>query len=100
MTPIAPEAIYPKDLEKPVEQRGPNVRTILAACNPWRLADSYTEIMMKVWFEELPHPVPFCATPFDCEGHGRELWFRAMKGEYGEIEVVTITDRRLTNGQH
>ena len=43
---------------------------------------------MWVWFEELSEPIQFCASPFDCEGHGRELWFRAMKGEYGEIEVI------------
>lgn len=43
---------------------------------------------MLVWFEELSEPVQFCATPFDGEEYGRELWFRAMKGEYGEIEIL------------
>lgn len=64
-------------------------RTIVAATEPRRLADSYTEVRLKVWFEELDEPVDFIATPFDCERHGKELWIRAMAGEYGPIEVVT-----------
>lgn len=43
---------------------------------------------MLVWFEELKEPVEFWATPFDCERHGKELWIRAMAGEYGPIEIV------------
>jgi len=67
-----------------------NQRTIVAAMFPRRYEDSYTEIFLKVWFEELTAPVEFLATLFDCEGHGRELWFRAMKGEYGPIEIVSM----------
>jgi hypothetical protein len=66
-------------------------RTIVGAMCPHRYEDSFTEIWLKVWFEELDFAVPFLATVFDCEGHGRELWFRAMKGEYGEIEVIGPT---------
>ncbi len=65
-----------------------NTRTIVSAINPVRFEDSYTEIYLKVWFEELDEPVIFCATPFDCERHGKELWIRAMAGEYGQINVV------------
>lgn len=63
-------------------------RTIISAMQPRRLADSYTEIWMLVWFEELPEPVEFLASPFDPERHGKELWIKAMAGEYGQIEVV------------
>lgn len=64
-------------------------RTIIAATEPRRRADSYTEILLKVWFEELDEAVDnFIASPFDCEPHGRVLWFRAMRGEYGPIEVI------------
>ena len=65
-----------------------NARTIVAALQPWRYQDSYTEINMQVWFEELNEPVIFTASVFDCERHGKELWIRAMAGEYGEIEVI------------
>ncbi|MGY3278113.1 hypothetical protein [Bradyrhizobium sp. S3.7.6] len=65
--------------------------TIIAAMYPRRYEDSYTEIFLKVWFEELSEPVEFLATLFDGEGHGRELWFRAMKGEYGPIEIIGTT---------
>lgn len=69
------------------------IRTIISAMSPKRLEDSYTEIFMKVWFAEFDGPLDgFVATPFDCEPHGRELWFRAMKGEYGPIEVIKRED--------
>jgi hypothetical protein len=62
---------------------------IISAINPRREADDFTMIWMEVWFEEFNGPLLFGATLFDCEGHGRELWFRAMKGEYGEIEILS-----------
>ena len=65
-------------------------RTIISATEPRRFVDSYTEILLKVWFEELGEPVGFLATPFDCERHGKELWIRAMAGEFGEIEVIDM----------
>jgi hypothetical protein len=61
---------------------------IISALNPRRRVDDFTDIWMEVWFEEFSGPLTFCATLFDCEPHGRELWFRAMKGEYGEISVI------------
>lgn len=61
---------------------------IIAATSPWRFEDDYTIVYLKVWFTEFEHPFEsYGATMFDCEPHGRELWFRAMKGEYGPIEV-------------
>jgi hypothetical protein len=62
--------------------------TIVSATNLYRQEDDFTEVFMKVWFEEIDHPLQFTATSFDCTMHGRELWFRAMKGEYGPIEVI------------
>jgi len=63
------------------------VRTIISAMNPWRYEDDYCSIFMMVWFEELDEPVPFVASPFDSERHGKALWIRAMAGEFGAIEV-------------
>lgn len=61
---------------------------IISAIAPWRHENSYTEIFIRVWFTEYSEPFDnYLASCFDCEAHGRELWFRAMKGEYGEIEV-------------
>lgn len=65
-----------------------NKRTIISAMDLVRYADSYTEIWMTVWFEEFDGPVDFMATPFDCERHGKELWIRAMAGEFGEIKII------------
>jgi hypothetical protein len=63
-------------------------RTIVSALSPCRYEDSFTEIWLKVWFEELSEPVVFCATPFDCERHGKVLWIMAMRGDFGPITVV------------
>jgi hypothetical protein len=67
-----------------------DVRTIVAATEPTRFRDSSAAIMLKVWFEELDEPVSVVATPFDCERHVKELWIRAMAGEYGPITVLPI----------
>jgi len=68
-----------------------NVRTIISAMNPWRFEDDYTIIFMAVWFEEKDFSFfeNYPSSLLDCEPHGRELWFRAMKGEYGPIEIIT-----------
>lgn len=73
-------------------------RTIVSALGPKIVRGDYTDIHLTVWFEELPASVPFIASIFDCEPHGRELWFRAMKGEYGEIEIVDVMPSALIGG--
>lgn len=62
-------------------------RTIISAMNPFRYEDNYTEIFMTVWFEEIDMALDFVASPLDTERHGKELWIRAMAGEFGPIEV-------------
>ena len=74
-------------------------RTIISAMHPRRYRDSFTEIIMWVWFEELDGPLPVCATPFDCERHSKELWIRAMAGEYGPIEVMPESPPMLSLAQ-
>jgi hypothetical protein len=61
---------------------------IISAMNPKRRDGDYTMILMDVWFEEFDGPLPFAASPFDCERHGKELWIRAMAGEYGPVTVI------------
>ena len=65
-------------------------RTIVSAIDPHRSSDDY-RVFLKVWFEELSEPVPFLADPFDCEVHGRELWIRAMAGEYGPVTLHDVS---------
>lgn len=63
------------------------VRTIISAIDPVRMAGEHT-VLLKVWFAELDEPVLFNASPLDCEPHGRELWIRAMAGEYGPVLIT------------
>jgi hypothetical protein len=74
-------------------------RTIISAVEPVRIRGDYT-VRLKVWFEELDQPVIFIANPFDCELHGRELWIRAMAGEYGPVELVELAPRMLEHDHH
>jgi len=68
-----------------------NKRTIVSAMGPSRFQDDLTLVFLKkVWFEELSEPVSFVADIMDGEEHGRELWFRAMKGEYGPMEIILM----------
>jgi hypothetical protein len=60
---------------------------IISATNPVRYV-GHCEVWLKVWFAEFDGPLePYCASPFDCEVHGKELWIRAMAGEYGPVEI-------------
>ncbi|WP_421260253.1 tail fiber assembly protein [Aeromonas sp. 600774] len=45
-------------------------------------------INMEVLFSHLPDFVPFSARKDDAEEHGRELYTRAMFGEFGTITVI------------
>jgi len=43
---------------------------------------------MEVWFSHLPDYVPFTASKGDSEEHGRELYVRAMFGDFGPITNI------------
>ena len=47
-----------------------------------------TSITLDVLFSHMPDRMPFTAKNDDFEGHGRELYDRAMSGEFGEIVIV------------
>ncbi|MEG0006590.1 MAG: tail fiber assembly protein [Aeromonas sp.] len=47
-----------------------------------------SELNMEVLFAHLPAFVPFTALRDDIEPHGRELYSRAMFGEFGPIEEI------------
>lgn len=49
------------------------------------------ELNMEVLFAHLPAFVPFTARRDDIEPHGRELYSRAMFGEFGPIEEIAMS---------
>lgn len=49
-----------------------------------------SELNMEVLFAHLPAFVPFTARRDDIEPHGRELYSRAMFGEFGPIEEIPL----------
>ena len=61
---------------------------IIEAKNPKYIAADKKIIQLEVKFEELQDMgfLPFGATEDDVEAHGRELYRRALSGEFGEIE--------------
>lgn len=66
-------------------------RTIVSAVDPF-MAEGDFRVNLKVWFEELDGPVDFVAHPMDTEAHGRELWVRALAGEYGPVRVLRLEE--------
>lgn len=61
---------------------------IIETKNPKYIAADKKIIQLEVKFEELQDMgfLPFGATEDDVEAHGRELYRRALSGEFGEIE--------------
>ncbi len=60
---------------------------------------AHTAILLTVDFEGLG-PIPFSATPDDTEAHGRDLYARALAGEFGPVaECVAPVLPLLTGDQ-
>ena len=61
---------------------------IIETKNPKYIAADKKIIQLEVKFEEIQDMgfLPFGATEDDVEAHGRELYRRALSGEFGEIE--------------
>jgi hypothetical protein len=62
---------------------------VISAKRPRHLEGDTETITLDVLFGHLPKPVPFTASKGDPEEHGRELYSRAVFGEFGPIEVIT-----------
>jgi hypothetical protein len=56
-------------------------------------------INLSVTFAELgANPVPFAAVPNDIEEHGRDLYMRALAGQFGPVKPCPVaSDQWLTN---
>lgn len=60
--------------------------TIKSATSPKYISADNFAIQLQVMFEEFGDSIlPFTAMPDDVEEHGRELYARAITGEFGEI---------------
>ena len=62
---------------------------VLSAARPRHDGSDPDSITLDVLFAHLPEPVQFAARKDDSEEHGRELYSRAVFGEFGDIEVIT-----------
>ncbi|MDM5140408.1 tail fiber assembly protein [Aeromonas bestiarum] len=63
---------------------------VLSAVRPRHYAADPDSITLDVRFTHLPEPVQFTARKDDPEEHGRELYSRAVFGEFGDIEVIPL----------
>lgn len=62
---------------------------VITAANPRHLVGDQDSITLDVWFSHLEGLVEFTARRDDAEQHGRELYSRAVFGEFGDIAVIT-----------
>lgn len=62
---------------------------VITAANPRHLAGDQESITLDVRFSHLEKVVEFTARRDDAERHGRELYSRAVFGEFGEVKVIT-----------
>ncbi|MFH7524223.1 tail fiber assembly protein [Aeromonas sp. A5] len=62
---------------------------VITAANPRHLAGDQDSITLDVRFNHLEEIVEFTARRDDAERHGRELYSRAVFGEFGDIAVLT-----------
>ena len=53
--------------------------------NPTYANAEHTKINCWVKFDAFPNPLPFTASPDDVEEHGREIYARAIQGDFGAI---------------
>ena len=63
---------------------------VLSAARPRHYAGDPDSITLDVRFAHLPDPVQFAARKDDLEAHGRELYSRAVFGEFGDIKVIPV----------
>ncbi|WP_323942953.1 tail fiber assembly protein [Aeromonas hydrophila] len=63
---------------------------VLSAVHPRHYSADPDSITLDVSFAHLPEPVQFTARKDDPMEHGRELYSRAVFGEFGDIEVIPM----------
>ncbi|PPA29011.1 phage tail protein [Aeromonas jandaei] len=63
---------------------------VISAARPRHYAGELDSITLDVLFAHFSEPVQFAARRDDPEEHGRELYIRAMFGEFGDIEEIPL----------
>lgn len=58
---------------------------LISASNPVWADSDQTVINLTVRFAEIDEDLPFAASPNDPEPHGRNIYARAIAGEFGTI---------------
>jgi hypothetical protein len=66
---------------------------LIYAKSPKWANQNKTIIDLVVRFEEIDEDLPFTANPKDVEPHGRDIYARAIAGEFGEIADYTPPSR-------
>lgn len=75
--------------------------TYTSAKNPKWASDDHSSINLIVKFNHLSDPVPFTARSDDSENHGRELFIRAVDGEFGQVsEYVAPTEMEIAQAKN
>jgi hypothetical protein len=71
------------------------------ANNPKWVDEAHTSIELTVRFEEIDEDLPFHATPNDTEEHGRDIFAKALAGEFGVIAewIPPTTEQLATNAR-
>lgn len=64
---------------------------LIYANNPKWINRSQTLIDLTVRFEEINEDLPFTANPNDVETHGRDIYARAVAGEFGNVAPFNVT---------
>lgn len=64
---------------------------LISATNPAWANRSQTLVNLTVRFEEIDEDLPFTANPNDVEAHGRDIYARAIAGEFGAIAPFEAT---------
>lgn len=65
--------------------------TIAVTSPVWANAD-HTMINCEVQFFDGGIFLPFTATAFDAEEHGKQIWADLNAGLYGEISIYNVTE--------
>jgi hypothetical protein len=72
--------------------------TLESAHSPSYAAEDGSCISLMVKFAEFDQELPFGATPHDPHDHGRNIYERALAGEFGEIApFVSVTTQAGEN---
>lgn len=71
--------------------------TVQSVSNPVYTNEDRTGIDVQIKFAEFPDVLPFHATSWDIEAHGRQIFNDLKAGVYGEIAPYVLDSNKLGN---